>query len=322
VLTVFGGGDVTQRLIRPAAMDLGVLLDIYDISPVPHASLYDGTVSNVPLSPVVVVATPTETHLDLVSELNDVGCHVVCEKPLTLTSEGLSVLDSSPQLLDNVFVLSYYALEKSLPLTFLLTQRDLYSDFLYSSGLDARDVYSILGRVRSVSFSFKEPTDGGVSSLREMEDLVFHVFMLISQLSRSGEVGLQMAAAEFTSRDGVGSLRLDGRACSPEGGFPFFAIVERGGVVKRRVVSVVFEGGQVEVDCDSRSACVFDKRGKVLWRSRVMDSFLSYQVQLLLVSRWVHSGGSPRSYDLYGDVVSASRLWLELKRVCFPELKV
>ena len=79
-----------------------------------------------------IVATPPDSHWKYVRSLLAAGVHVAVEKPVTSIqsehAEILRVADSAEGA--KLFGLSYYVLEKSLPLTYLLDPRPVYSGFL------------------------------------------------------------------------------------------------------------------------------------------------------------------------------------------------
>ena len=102
-LVVIGYGGIGSTLHVPNAQksDVVNLLGIYDIDPVKqkkaadngifsYATLEEGLNDN--RVDMVTVATPNDTHLQLVVDCLQAGKHVICEKPAAMNSGELSVM--------------------------------------------------------------------------------------------------------------------------------------------------------------------------------------------------------------------------------------
>lgn len=186
-IVVIGAGEVTCDRIVPALFELGyrgddlqvVTLDDASISPsevdaqrrlrdevavvrVPHGRVLD--VSLRERSPTIV-ASPTFTHLGHVLRLANAGVPFAVEKPIVASPSERAIIARNPGLMENGFALSYYALEKALPLTYFYRPLPTYGKFLRSSESDlptgrALDlVRSQLGALHSIDVTVLEGRD-------------------------------------------------------------------------------------------------------------------------------------------------------------------
>jgi hypothetical protein len=80
-----------------------------------------------------IIASPTFAHFKQIVALSNAGIPFAVEKPLTSSPSEREVLAQNHELMRNGFALSYYTLEKSLPLTYLYKPIPVYSKFLRSS---------------------------------------------------------------------------------------------------------------------------------------------------------------------------------------------
>lgn len=161
---VVGAGDVARRRILPALARLGVrtrelqLLDTAakgsDVIALSPRGIVDRVAK---LRTPVVIATPTSSHLYYVESLAAESLPFAVEKPIVATGAELRRLRGEPQLMERGFALGYYALEKALPVTYLMTRREVYRPFLVSGDgaeppqpQELDDLVHRLGRATSV----------------------------------------------------------------------------------------------------------------------------------------------------------------------------
>jgi predicted dehydrogenase len=113
-------------------------------------------------SKFAIVAVPTPSHLDYMLQLADRGIRFALEKPIVGTNAELDLLlnRSSSLLFDNIFVLSYYWLEKGLSLNYLLTLNPHYRQLLECvpavSMQETSQALAKLGKLQDITVEFLE----------------------------------------------------------------------------------------------------------------------------------------------------------------------
>jgi len=117
------------------------------------------------------IATPTEYHLSYLRQMMQISDLVVVEKPIVGTRqelEDIKTLISSEEVRNRIFFLSYYIIEKALPLTYLKTLSPRYEKYLYvnEEGLDVSknrkklfEKMCSLGTLKYVEVDLFEPYD-------------------------------------------------------------------------------------------------------------------------------------------------------------------
>jgi len=191
-ITVIGYGDVVRNRILPA------LLAVYDPIQLAVASLYLSQHDRRELtshgihnffsaceeepcrgsdnldavekitawvdahSKLAILATPTPSHLEYILRLADRGVRFALEKPIVGTEAELDLLASraSKDLFADIFVLSYYWLEKGLSLNYLLTLNPHYLPLLECKpDMSLQGITQLLGRLgrlRNLTTEFLE----------------------------------------------------------------------------------------------------------------------------------------------------------------------
>jgi predicted dehydrogenase len=175
VIAIVGSGEVVRARILPALRKLGYRnreLVVLGIDSHQLKNLTD--VETYCLEPTAirewlvqecvpaVIATPPDTHFDYVAALADTGVKFAIEKPITLLSLERRFIEGSNQVTDRCFALSYYVLEKALPLTYLRTLHPMYRGYLVSDGgplpqpAELQELQDDLGELREVTIEILE----------------------------------------------------------------------------------------------------------------------------------------------------------------------
>ena len=114
---------------------------------------------------IIFLSTPSDSHHFYIEELYHLNCKVfVVEKPIECNKRLLNDIQESiiekPELRSKFFFLSYYYLEKALPLTYFLTHNEAYLKYLYINDEVMFNELSnhpeLLGKLKKVTVSIKE----------------------------------------------------------------------------------------------------------------------------------------------------------------------
>ncbi len=181
-LSIIGAGDVVVNRLIPALEQMLRRMNvvIYDIdeSRVEKSKRKDirgntfiykkkdeNFKKNTLNSSIVWIATPSSTHLTYLEEFMNEDVFIAIEKPLTSLKSEYSALRN---LLksdggNKVFCLSYYYLEKALPLVFLFNPMAFYEKYLIFSKEKTRHevlaAFSLLGNLKKVRLHLLEQND-------------------------------------------------------------------------------------------------------------------------------------------------------------------
>jgi hypothetical protein len=235
-----------------------------------------------------------------------------------------------------------------LPLSYLLTGREVYAPYLQVTSAEPRgEVMAGLGALRDIRVVFREPLpQTGVPVLGDVEDLVFHAGMLTSQAIAAigyaegagaptdGAALLPDAVVRgvrswFSGGAGWGELdtcfQISGTPNEHTGSTRSTSSDEvtarwqvlRGGSGKQRRVVLRFTGGRVEVDCDAHTTRVYNASQETVWSCAVRPEMLTaggYVPQVGMVQEWLRLGGSPRGWDLFPHVMRGTDVWLRVRQ--------
>ena len=277
-----------------------------------------------------VIASPSPRHFAYAVALSNAGLRFAIEKPLSIYPDELRALRENRAMFDPcMFALSYYALEKALPLTYLLSANHHYADFLcFATGaeapvkIDRCDVTGLtaaLGpleslRVDLLEGSARSPTgmqrrwteENGVRGLA-YETMIHPLTVAQKLLSASGHSLSQFVPERSSGRSdeareegAVTFLRLDGQVRSDTqasvgvtltcGKYMPAHLLRRGG-------TTVFRNGVVSIDFDSRTCAVELSSGAVTTISVSERYAFNYAVQMELVSRFFDQGWKGGRFD-------------------------
>lgn len=348
MLAIIGAGEVSRDRILPALRSRGrtpaelVVLDTADAE-IPGYAVkrrdQDGIVAELHrLRVPAIVASPTGTHLDYARILAAQGVPFAVEKPLCSGASELAALRANDDIMRNGFALSYYVLEKALPLTLLMTAREQYLPYLAATGtrLTAariREIRDGLGRALSVdvrllegnersprgtSRAWTEQPESGITALVET---AIHPLHLISLIVRGRvdefavdelELGRYRPRAEFV-QDTLGHgiaptrLRLRGRVGAVSASVHVGKHIP--GPSTERALVARFERGHVEVDFDARRARVMDLAGDTIVDLQVDPALPPYAVQLALFDEFVNHGWQGERFDELDTQLAALGMW-------------
>lgn len=339
VFTVNGPDDLS-RAIETSGIEV-----IYPNSGLPldraEASLIDRIVAS---GAPTIVASPSESHFRYILELNATGRRFAVEKPISVLRQEIDVFLKTPDIFkDRMFALSYYGLEKALPLTYFLSANYHYQDFLEISGPALQDQASPLLHIEAPRL---------LRRLGALKDLRVD---LIEGLERSPTAGRRA----WTERDGPEGLAFETMihpliiahkllACAGSSIDHFAPIIKAGqssdsvtesavtylgftGTVNsgseqriavqlhcakyadkrttRRNGMATFEHGSVSFDFDKKTCAVSlsSKHGAVI---AVKEKYRNnYAIQMELVARFFTSGWTDIRYDDFVDQM-AVLAWL------------
>lgn len=137
----------------------------------------------------VVIATPSDSHFQYISKLNSAGLRFAVEKPLsTLSSEIQLLTKNVDSYKDSIFSLSYYGLEKALPVTYITSGNPHFERFLCDENgkplkrPDLLNFFEGFGKLKSIDIALIEsfgrsPTAATRNWTEERNGLAFETFI-------------------------------------------------------------------------------------------------------------------------------------------------
>jgi predicted dehydrogenase len=362
-ITVLGAGDVTIHRILPALKVLGyergdiviasvndpettaasaaigvdAKLRIIDASKVLEAALREH-------SPTVI-ASPTHAHFPQLVALASAGIPFAVEKPIVAARPERELLRAQgDQLMAKGFALSYYSLEKALPLTYFLGPIPVYAGFLAASDpglLDGQDLHHLrdaLGALRSVRVDLLEgasrsPSGSGrlwtelPGTLRPFIETTIHPLLIMRHVTGPGPVTWQQCAiGRYTPR--AEQVRAEhGREIAPT----WLEAVGAHGSARvsmlvakhvpdeqaRRVAVIEYERGTLTCDFDERRLDIMVTGQRHEWiaidRDRAAGRYRqNYAVQMQMFMEFAINGWRAIRFDDFARQLDALDAWDDL----------
>lgn len=294
----------------------------------------------------VIVASPSDDHFKYVTEFNSAGIRVAVEKPISTLPQEIGVFLDRPELFrTNLFALSYYGLEKALPLTFLLGANHHYVPFLDLDGdividgerslhFEAAALMALLGPLRSVRIDLIEGMNRSPTAGRRVwterhgaQGLAFetmiHPLILLQKLLAQQGLGLSAFAPEVTEGSSLKAttagtvtfLRYDGLVAGRDHAIPVtltcgkYADKEN----EKRGGEAFYAGGRIAFNFNQK-VCTVTLNDARQTRIFVKPAFQGkYVVQTELMSKFFEFGWKDVRFDDFEHQMIALRWLLETK---------
>lgn len=295
---VIGCGDVVKSRLQPALAESEYTVSIkgYDISEgnglLPNYEAADeGKIKedldkDLTSNSIVWIETPPDSHAEYAEHCLKKGDGmVVLEKPIAVQEEHIKRIEKlarSPFRRRRIFFLSYYVLEKALPLTYLasIAKGDERRFKFYKKYLDVSNSslvngwHSYLGELKSVQVDISE----GKDSREWLEDnrlgghrfeTFFHNVMIAQQFCSpvDGWTDVEFSDADYSKE--IFEISLTALACAAEpkseklkedgGGLKGEQVkislnMRKNAPIRNRTARLCFENGEIDADFDKKTA--------------------------------------------------------------------
>lgn len=323
-ISIIGNGDIVQKRLKDAISKLNpprnvAILDVqasdqeieyFGKTRFQHYLISDDTLKHVLSSNVLWIATPPHAHISYLNKyVNNV--FIAIEKPLVTNSNELSVIKRlwSNGMWNKVFCLSYYYLEKALPLTYLYSPTTFYEKYLDFNGNSRQQILSIfeqLGQLKSIEFTLFEGKD-----MRDWVDTaqygghMFETFLHLAVLAR-GVMGIDtdwgqpnwavenrgghyMSYIQCTGNTVIDNIHYDlrmGKFSSPNE-------LQRNGII-------TFQNGRITIDFNRQELIgVLSNNSNPLFRICTKEEYTQtkYSIQVDMVERCFEEHITPAVVD-------------------------
>lgn len=304
---VIGCGDVVQKRLYPALCNKygedGEIF-VYDLQEAKDKVNYckylasdqlisEAILSSADANSTVWIETPTYKHISYLKKaLESKASLVVLEKPICCDKEELLYVEDliEDENRERVFFLSYYLLEKALPILYLACHNDHYKKYLE---LEVDDLLLnwrfLIGALVETEISITEGEDvrdwvynkeyGG-----QLLETMIHNVLIASLFCGLPQFWTNVVYKESKSKDGVDSLRLNAESGRSKIKLSINKNANKKDV--KRFAKFTFTGGYLYADFDSQTATVYldgvDKKINVNVKSRYTSK---YSVMVDLVER-------------------------------------
>ncbi len=272
---VLGCGDVVQKRLYPALLGSHCHpkdIFVYDLASsdqqIPYCSYYETPDellkrldSRLDKHDVVWIETPVYAHVPYLRELTDsMVSLIVLEKPITVTLEELNyvkTLVSNEETREKLFFLSYYILEKALPLYMVSAYNPSYERYLsIDDPYLIRNARPLLGALRSAEVTLLEGEDQRPWAfdgeyLGQFAETFVHNLLIASLFARLPQEWESIRMDNVTSTD-ICLTAQSGRAD--------IHLVMKKNVPEdriRRTASFEFSNGYIHADFDRQTATVY-----------------------------------------------------------------
>lgn len=316
---IIGNGDVVKNRLLPAIIrycnytEQFMPIAIFDVCSSNNNIIYDKFCSihylniennekDVYNAKIVWIATPTYAHYNYLGQIIHTNKFIVIEKPITIYQQELNVIRALREhTWDKVFCLSYYYLEKALPLSYLYKPLDFYSKYLDVS-LSRELVLTFMknaGSLRSIQLYLKEGEDA-----REwLKDEVyggqyFETFIHLIVMTKS-IIGVEdnIVVSKWEIGDCQESLGSNIK-CYANTNSGISIYLEMGKYVKpQRNGIIVYENAIIKIDYNKQIIEYFDNCDNLIFQIKTKDIYGKYDIQLDMVRRCANESIKPSTID-------------------------
>lgn len=268
----------------------------------------------------VWISTPSHCHIYYLNMLlaYKPGM-IVVEKPITVLADELEVVERivASEYRKRIFFLSYYMLEKALPLIYFKRRFAFYERYIdFDNKLRSIELYHSLGKLKSISVFIKEGRDerkwvneswtGG-----HLTETFIHNILIAAEFAGIPQKW-DIRNFERTSGKQSEAARIYLNAVSGETEIVLEMIKndKRYDALKQRGAVLVFENGKIEADFEKQDAMLFSSLYNESGYLKIKDRFKDkYQVQTDMVSRAFGFAVNPEDIDGYKNQTECLR-WL------------
>ncbi len=313
---IIGNGDVVKERLRPAlerAKFKERYINTYDLNDKKSSNKYvhnydseEKIIKKVMKvtngKTVIFISSPSYTHYDYLLNLNNTNCKLlVVEKPIESNFDNLNkiydTLINDYDKREKLFFLSYYLLEKALPLTYLVKKEEAYKKYLYISDETLVDTaLDKLGKVTSIEVVINEKKDtrhwvnnkeyGG-----QLVETFIHNVLIASLFV--GDPNNWDSNRQLNISDDYSSIDL----LTSLGDTKIHLHQSKGQGQENREARITFENGVIIADFDNETASIKFNDGKEL-KIVVTNAFKDkYDVQVDLVRRVYDEECNARDVD-------------------------
>ena len=271
----------------------------------------------------VLIATPADEHLPYMKALAELNIAYGVEKPIVATQAELDALKlSGDSIMKNGFLLSYYWLEKALPLNYFFTLNSHYREFLDISFANKEKVTASnlayirnqLGSIKQVKIRLLEGNDGRPWSLMKdnggfyYETLIHPITLLHSvipteidkdKLTFSWYLEENIATALEVEQSELGAsyVEIKGKMSEIDVDIRSGKFINKG----ERYIDIGFTNGSVRMNLDTLCCAIeFTDNGQTHLASIcVKDKFGGKQVVANNEDATTEASQSPKKHDKY-----------------------
>ncbi|MGS2719601.1 hypothetical protein [Paraglaciecola aestuariivivens] len=278
-------------------------------------------------SSYAIIASPPDTHLALMSELASAEIIFAVEKPIVATSAELEyVTDANSRLMKQGFLLSYYWLEKALPINYFLSLNTAHRKYLDIKKQGSDENLSVgaldrlkqrLGKPTHVQIEFYEGPETRPWALQAdtggffLETFIHPMSLLLNFVPGDGQITyspdskwLLDEAAQQSQADtelGASFIHLLGEINQCQ----FEIKAGKFTPLKRRTAKLTYTHGIIHVDLDSKSCTIILDQSQPVEIKVKQDYQGNYFIQAALFDEYIRDNGEwigPRFDDFPGQI--------------------
>ena len=315
-LAIIGNGDVVKERLMPAVFKRAVnsekfiKIGVFDIKKSQNDvknKFYEVTYHKVEESKdlfnseIAWIATPSFAHYTYLGELIYQNKFIVVEKPITIFQQELNLINKlRKNSWDNVFCLSYYYLEKSLPLSYLYNPLKFYDHYLEFS-ISREEILTEMescGRIQKIELYLNEEKDDRQWLRNEsygghyFETFIHLVVVTMSVIDSDDSLIVDQWMIGDCKQSTGGLIKCMAHTAS---GIEVY--LEMGKfVTKKRNGIIHYENAKIAVDFDERKLSYSSSKGKP-FEIAVDKKYDRYDVQLDMVYRCKETNIKPFIID-------------------------
>ena len=345
-MIVIGCGDVVKSRLYPSLKnsDYSVTVSSYDITKnneIPCCTTLRDTEAikkecskSINVNSIVWVETLADTHLEYAAHAIKSGAGmVVVEKPIASSIEDIEAFEcmaSNPAKRKKLFFLSYYILEKALPLTYIanIGKKDEVRTKFYKKYLDISGEPLVmcwkefLGTLKSVKIHILEGDDNrewvcGKKFGGHLFETFLHNLLIAIQFCGpavkynkvNGKIeeiwkNIDFKNADYTKKAHEISLKAEVQNAKID------LLMIKNSSHKKRTAQLLFENGEIVADFDTKTVQINFTHLKTKSTIRVKDEFSkNYSVLVDMVGRVYSKEALPEEVDGFKNQIDILR-WL------------
>lgn len=262
-------------------------------------------------SSFAIIATPTQYHYEYMTSLYQNNIHFAVEKPITHIKQHLVSLQENDVIMENNFLLSYYWLEKALPLNFFLTLNPIYQELLKIQAddkklddIDANHISELhflklkLGKIKSIDIDLVEGDESDERAKWTFDtknggmvfETLIHPITLLCNLFDNYEL-IKFNKIEWLKSNKKNSSNITGANIEGMHNNSIFKISldKYQEESKKRGMNIDYENGNINLNLDNNTCIITSKDNKKITITINEEFSEKYEVQMILLDKFIQN---------------------------------